>query len=562
MRKTGILLMVLAGVVAAQQTEQPPQQQPQTPAGQAPASMQQGVQEPLPPPPAQVKVRETNLVEKVQAPSESDVYCGGFISSQAVPETSYVRAGWGTPQQTRFVEPNYIYAQGSGFAEGSDYLIVRKLRDPNRWEAYKGQHSAIAAAGQPYADIGQASVVKGGIRGSQAILAVKKTCEPIVPGDYVIPFENRPRPELKYTGAFDPFATPNGKLTGRIISSRDFDQNVGTGKAVYLSVGSDQGVKVGDYFHATRTYEQIGQDPVDNLAFKATTTEDTQANSVTFPKNKLNELPRRSLGEMIVIGVHPKSATAMVTFALEDVKVGDGVEAFEPPPPPPPPAPPAPTTPSISCAAAPESVHQGESSTITCQAASPDNHPISISFATTAGNVTPRDNTALLNTAQIAAPATVTVTGTVTDDRNQSASSAANVNVEAAAAPPAPTSQGITFKRGSAYVDNRAKAVLDGVALQLTQQADATAVVVGHSDKGEAKSLAARRAANVKTYLSSAKGIDAKRIETRTSATPGKTAEVWVVPAGASVPEEAPPAQQPPPTKPPTEQPPPSAPPQ
>src|SRR5207248_9413639 len=89
MRKTGILLMVLAGVVAAQQTE--PQQQPQTPAGQAPPSMQQGVQEPLPPPPAQVKVRETNLVEKVQAPSESDVYCGGFISSQAVPETSYVR---------------------------------------------------------------------------------------------------------------------------------------------------------------------------------------------------------------------------------------------------------------------------------------------------------------------------------------------------------------------------------------------------------------------------------------------------------------------------------------
>src|SRR5207302_1541838 len=108
MRKTGILLMVLAGVVAAQQTEQP--QQP--------------------------------------------------------------------PQQTRFVEPNYIYAQGSGFAEGSDYLIVRKLRDPNRWESYKGQHSAIVAAGQPYADIGQASVVKGGVRGGQAILAVKKTCEP------------------------------------------------------------------------------------------------------------------------------------------------------------------------------------------------------------------------------------------------------------------------------------------------------------------------------------------------------------------------------------------------
>src|SRR5262249_53890226 len=91
----------------------------------------------------------------------------------------------------------------------------------------------------------------------------------------------------------------------------------------------------------------------------------------------------------------------------------------------------------------------------------------------------------------------------------------------------------------SAYVDNRAKAVLDGVALQLQQQADSTAVVIGRSDKGEPATLAQKRADNVKKYLTVSKGIDPKRVDTRTSTTPGKLAEVWVVPAGGSLPAEA-----------------------
>ena len=152
MKKTGVLLLILAAASWAAAQEAAGQQQPQ---GTPPPSMQQGVQEPLPAPPPQVKVKETNLVEKVQAPTDADVYCSGFISSQPVPEGSFVRAGWDTPAQTRFNEPNYVYVQGSGFQEGARYLVIRKLRDPNRWEAYTGQHGDINKAGQRYADIGE-----------------------------------------------------------------------------------------------------------------------------------------------------------------------------------------------------------------------------------------------------------------------------------------------------------------------------------------------------------------------------------------------------------------------
>jgi outer membrane protein OmpA-like peptidoglycan-associated protein len=528
--------MALAGIAAAQDAGQGnAQTQPTAP----PPSMQQSTQEQLPPPPPQVKVKSTNLVEKVQAPTLSDIYCSGFITNQEVKHDGVVRAGFDTPHQTRFTEPTYIYVQGSGFQDGTDYLVVRKLRDPNRWQAYPGQNKDISNSGEQYADIGQVTVVKNGVRGSEVILQVKRTCEPIVPGDYVIPYEQRPDPPMANSvGEFDPFPLPSGKLQGKIIAARDFDQFLSTGRIAYLNVGSDKGVKPGDYFRVVRDYTSYAKDPVDGISFRATTSEDTQANNVVFPRNKVKELPRISVAQMIVLNAHPKSSSALITVSISDVKVGDNIEMMEPPPPPPPPPMPASVVPTISCVATPETVKKGESSTITCQAASPDDHPISISFATSAGAVTPHDNSAVLDTAQVAAPSTVTVTGTVTDDRNQSASSPATVNVQEAAAPPQATSQTINFKPRSAYVDNKAKAILDGVALQLQQQADATAVVIGHSDQGEPKMLAMRRANNVKTYLTKSKGIDAKRIDTRTSEAPGKTADVWVVPAGASVPTD------------------------
>ncbi len=153
MRKTGFVLFVLAFAVLArgQQTQAPASQPQQT---QAPASLQRGLTEP-PPIPRQVSVSRTNLVEKADAPTYADMNCAGFISTQAVPEGTYVTSGWDSPSQTRFASGQYVYFTGSGFQEGQQYAIIRKLKDPNRWEGFAGQHSAVAQAGQPYSEIAQ-----------------------------------------------------------------------------------------------------------------------------------------------------------------------------------------------------------------------------------------------------------------------------------------------------------------------------------------------------------------------------------------------------------------------
>jgi hypothetical protein len=87
-------------------------------------------------------------------------------------------------------------------------------------------------------------------------------------------------------------------------------------------------------------------------------------------------------------------------------------------------------------------------------------------------------------------------------------------------------------------VDNTCKAILDDVALRLQQEADAKLVIVGNADPSEKrKNLAAERALNSKAYLSGGEAkqaIDASRIEVRSGNGGSKTAEYWVVPAGAT----------------------------
>ncbi|HVP42521.1 MAG TPA: OmpA family protein [Terriglobales bacterium] len=503
-----VVVVLLTGIALAQQPAQPAASAPQ--------------------------VAETNIVAKVQAPTYSDVNCAGFITDQPVPKDKYVAAGWATPHQTKFAARDYVYLSGSGFQEGQRYSIVRHIQDPNVMHYFDDQSRLIGDSGKPYADVGRVLVI--GLNGSTAITQVEFACDAMVPGDVAVPFAAREIPALRPASRFDRFAPPNGKLTGRIIMAKDFDAEVGAGRKVYLNVGSGQGVKVGDYFRVTRTYKDIRRERTDSLSYKVYQSEDTQKDPATFPYTRIGELPRISLGELVVLAVTPKSSTGMITFSLEDIVVGDGVEMEEPPPP----APPAPAAamnpPTISCMAKPATIRVGESSTITCDASSPDNRPLQFAFASNGGAMTQRDNVGMLTSNDVGS---ISVKATATDDRNLSAVALTTVNVEAPpAAPTASKMNEIAFKNNSAYVDNRAKAVLDDVALKLQQDPNSAVTLVGMADAKEAgaKRLAERRATNAAAYLSKSKGIDAARIHTKGGTEGGKKADIWMVPAGAQAP--------------------------
>jgi hypothetical protein len=215
--------------------------------------------------------------------------------------------------------------------------------------------------------------------------------------------------------------------------------------------------------------------------------------------------------------------------------------------------------PTISCSANPSTIQPGGTSTITATSVSPQNLPLTYSYSASAGTVTGSGTTAEYSS--VGAPTGVVgITCKVSDNKGHTASADTNITIQAPPPPPQPHTQALcsisftTDKRRPTRVDNEAKACLDQVALDLKQQPNATAVLVGEqtsaenaiTQREEARAAryprrhitvthyAAQRAVNAKDYLVTEQGIDASRISVATTPTEGQEVQNYLVPSGAS----------------------------
>ncbi len=522
------------------------------------------------PQPAQTQPAQPQAVQQAQRPQEhaanlnvgntptrSDMYCSGFLTNEKVPNKLFVAAGHNSPDQTRFAAAiDTIFIHGQGIKEGDRYQIVRLVKDTNHYEMFPGQRAALRSLGEPYQELAIVKVTD--VQKNTAVATFELSCADVMPGDIAIPLPERDAPTFRKV-SLDRYTPPTGKPQGRIVMAKEFDSFLGSKYKAYLNIGADKGLKPGDYLRATRTYSSSYRDPVTGLSLKATEYDDTQKSPERLPRGDVSSLPRRTVGDMIVLQVHPKSATAMVLTALEEIQVGDGVEVMdisdapELPPispsftnaPQPEAASASTTPPKINCSASPTSVRAGESASISCEAVSPDNRPVNITYVANGGKLSSNRNQATLDTTDTGA-GPIAVRATAFDDRQLSASTVVTVNVEAAA-PAMTTAQKLMeldYKPNSGYVDNRSKAVLDDVALKLQQDPNLNVVLSGSADAGEPRSLGLQRAQNAMAYLTKAKGIDQQRIQTKAATEPGRKVEVWTLPAGATLPG-ATPAQPP-----------------
>jgi hypothetical protein len=312
MKKTGLLVLLLATAAWSQSGTEGMADAPQ---GTAPT-------------------KNTFPTERVQTPTYADLYCAGFINKQILPDANYIAGGLQTPGTTKFTRGDMVYLKGTGYTAGAEYEIVRALRDVNEYEMFPGARKLLKEAGQPYEEVGRVRIVD--TRSKTAIAQIEYACDGVNPGDTAIPFAEKQSVSFHAPVRFDRFLPAGNRLSGRIVMGKDFDSELGTGHKLYINVGANQGVKVGDYFRAVRSYDADLKDPVDSLSFKAAMSEDTQKKTPSvdpkmFTKSNgpvihVRDLPRRSVGEIVIIGVTPTTATGMVVFAMEDVHAGDDVE--------------------------------------------------------------------------------------------------------------------------------------------------------------------------------------------------------------------------------------------
>lgn len=256
-------------------------------------------------------------------PNDEDLYCSGLITDKPIPDNLYVISGEDSGFRTTFQEGEAIYINSGaeqGVKVGDQFDVVRPTSDmmvKNPW--FKYQTMLSRAMGTMYADIGRLRVKHVDAKTSTAEMTV--SCDPIQRGDIVRPFAARPAPQF-HNIKLDPFAAPSGKKTAMIVTSKDYAVIASPGRIVYVNLGSDQGVRVGDYYRIFRyqgtRIETVAQVP--NAINKA------YGFGSTPVAYEWNNLPRQVLGEGIVLRTGPNSSTVMLTAVRDEVFIGDYVE--------------------------------------------------------------------------------------------------------------------------------------------------------------------------------------------------------------------------------------------
>jgi len=253
----------------------------------------------------------------------STVYCSGFVTDQKVPDATRLVSGEQSNVKILFSRGDYVTinrGQDKGVRVGDRYSVVRAESDPADVSWFKWQAKLMKAMGTHYLDAGQLRIVN--VQSKTATAEVSLSCDYMQRGDIVLPFQERPEPVFKDASTFDHFAPISGKPVAMIVQSKDYQQSTGQGNTVYVNLGTDKGVKVGDYFRIFRYQGTLAE-----LAPQTKGFQDRLYGFGSSPgRYNWNDLPREVLGEGIVINVSRNSSTMFVTFSSADIYTGDYIE--------------------------------------------------------------------------------------------------------------------------------------------------------------------------------------------------------------------------------------------
>ena len=266
---------------------------------------------------------------KAPTTTQDDIYCSGVVTTESVPRDTYVITGEASNMKNTFVEWDYVYVNkgaSQGVKVGDVFSVVRRIEDPTDVQWTKWQFSILKKLGTMWADVSRLRVVV--VQSDVSIAQVQNSCTYVQRGDIVLPFTERPAPPLKPENNFDRFAPASGKPTAMIITGKYWSVASGMDSTVYVNLGTNQGVRVGDYFRIFR-YQGTEHETAYQITRIAFEIEPSfgMAGFGSVPKKwNWNNVPREVLGEGVVVRTGPNSSTVLITFSLREMYPGDYVE--------------------------------------------------------------------------------------------------------------------------------------------------------------------------------------------------------------------------------------------
>jgi hypothetical protein len=282
-----------------------------------------------------------------EAARPSEAACGGFI--EQTPQASAGQIVGAEQEQERrvFGQDDLVFvdagAQG-GVRVGQEFSVVRPRGRFRSKFSRKG-----GALGVYTQEIGRLRVVR--VRDRVSVARVTLACDNLLLGDLLRLAAERPVPQARAEVSLDRFAEPTGKQTGRIVLARDGREMVSLDQIVFIDLGGEDGVKAGDYLTVFRperhgTIVEYGDENAANArrGFESEVfrggkhsnqaqrvedvggSEDGETVKTHAIKRHRPATPRKVVGEIVVLHVEGRTATAVVTRVAQEIHTGDAVE--------------------------------------------------------------------------------------------------------------------------------------------------------------------------------------------------------------------------------------------
>lgn len=272
----------------------------------------------------------------------NSLYCGGYVQSSPINTDNFVVGAEFEADKNIYSQGDTLVIKGSNFQVGDMLSVVRpKGKVETRWTRKDDLGFLVQ-------ELGVVEIVK--VKSEISIAKVKTSCDNMLLGDLIVPIQQRSLPAMKERTSLDVFGDPNGKSTGRIFMARDNQEMLSNDNIVYIDLGSEDNVKIGDYL---TIYRQLGTgNLIDRIYSESMSARDEGFQSNEYRGGKFSNMAprkkgekargdkmtsedarsrrpeniRRVVGEMIILNVKEKTATAMITRTNQEVHTGDYVE--------------------------------------------------------------------------------------------------------------------------------------------------------------------------------------------------------------------------------------------
>ena len=300
----------------------------------------------------------TVIVPAVEQPREvagkSSLVCAGYIRYQRLREMPEIVGAEEEQEQRTYADGDIVFINRGaqhGIKEGQNFQVIRPRGD------VKGVHKQkVGFVGTYIQDVGQLQIFK--VWQNTAAAQITFSCDMMLLGDLLAPLPDRVSPLQRSDENVDRFADPSGKQTGRLMMAKDSREMVTRNDIVYIDLGAEDQVKAGDYLTIFRPLGTGNVTRVDNeemarnrasgfqsdryrgggIGNQASRAKDETAfvdadgryryRPITSREVKRNRppMPRKIVGEMVIIDVQLRTATAIITRVTSEVHTGDWVE--------------------------------------------------------------------------------------------------------------------------------------------------------------------------------------------------------------------------------------------